>query len=97
MDDDTSADLLVANENTGEVSVLEGNGDGTFATADNYPAGFSSQSVAAGGTEAMHEAIDALSALGYKPAEVKRLLAQLETGGKSAEEIIRLALKRAVT
>lgn len=55
------------------------------------------QSVAAGGTEAMHEAIDALSALGYKPAEVKRLLAQLETGGKSAEEIIRLALKRAVT
>jgi Holliday junction resolvasome RuvABC DNA-binding subunit len=35
-------------------------------------------------------------ALGYKPAEVKRLLAQLDTDGKSAEEILRLALKRVV-
>jgi Holliday junction DNA helicase RuvA len=48
------------------------------------------------GTEPRHEAVDALVALGYKPAEIKRLLAQLETSGKSAEEIIRLALKRAV-
>ncbi|HSD68749.1 MAG TPA: Holliday junction branch migration protein RuvA [Woeseiaceae bacterium] len=46
--------------------------------------------------EPMHEAVDALAALGYKPAEVKRLLAHVESGGKSAEEIIRLALKRAV-
>lgn len=42
------------------------------------------------------EAVDALVALGYKPAEIKKLLAQLETSDKSAEEIIRLALKRAV-
>jgi Holliday junction DNA helicase RuvA len=47
-------------------------------------------------TEPRNEAVDALVALGYKPAEVKRLLAELETSGKSAEEIIRLALKRAV-
>ncbi len=52
--------------------------------------------VAAASSEPRNEAVDALVALGYKPAEVKRLLAQLETGGKSAEEIIRLALKRAV-
>lgn len=42
------------------------------------------------------EAIDALVALGYKPAEVNKLLAQLDLDGKSAEDIIRLALKRAV-
>ncbi len=47
-------------------------------------------------TEPRNEAVDALVALGYKPAEIKKLLAQLETSGKSAEEIIRLALKRAV-
>jgi Holliday junction DNA helicase RuvA len=47
-------------------------------------------------TEPRSEAVDALVALGYKPAEIKKLLAQLETSGKSAEEIIRLALKRAV-
>jgi holliday junction DNA helicase RuvA len=46
--------------------------------------------------EPRNEAVDALEALGYKPAEIKKLLAQLETSGKSAEEIIRLALKRAV-
>ena len=48
------------------------------------------------GTEPRNEAVDALVALGYKPAEINKLLAQLETSGKSAEEIIRLALKRAV-
>jgi Holliday junction DNA helicase RuvA len=47
-------------------------------------------------TEPRNEAVDALVALGYKPAEIKKLLAQLETSGKSAEEIIRLALKRTV-
>ncbi len=47
--------------------------------------------------EPRNEAVDALVVLGYKPAEINRLLAQLETGGKSAEEIIRLALKRAVS
>jgi len=42
------------------------------------------------------EAIDALVALGYKSTEVNKLLAQLDIEGKSAEDIIRLALKRAV-
>jgi Holliday junction DNA helicase RuvA len=51
---------------------------------------------AAARAEPRNEAADALVALGYKPAEVKRLLAQLDTDGKSAEEILRLALKRVV-
>ena len=48
-------------------------------------------------TDPRSEAIDALVALGYKPAEVKRLLAKLDTEDKSAEDIIRLALRQAVT
>ena len=48
-------------------------------------------------TDARSEAIDALVALGYKPAEVKRLLTKLDTKDKSAEDIIRLALRQAVT
>lgn len=42
------------------------------------------------------EAIDALVSLGYKPAEVKRLLASIDVADKSAEDIIRLALRQAV-
>ncbi len=42
------------------------------------------------------EAVDALIALGYKPAEVNKLVSALETDGKTAEDIIRLALRRAV-
>jgi holliday junction DNA helicase RuvA len=45
---------------------------------------------------ARSEAVDALVALGYKPAEVNKLVANLDTDDKSAEDIIRLALKRAV-
>ncbi len=41
------------------------------------------------------EAVDALVALGYKPREVNTLIAKLDTDGKSAEDIIRLALQRA--
>jgi holliday junction DNA helicase RuvA len=40
------------------------------------------------------EAVDALVSLGYKPAEVKRLLAQIDVKEKSAEDIIRLALRQ---
>jgi Holliday junction DNA helicase RuvA len=47
-------------------------------------------------TDSRSEAIDALVALGYRPAEVKRLLAKLEIEDKSAEDIIRLALRQAV-
>ncbi|MBT8079755.1 MAG: Holliday junction branch migration protein RuvA [Gammaproteobacteria bacterium] len=42
------------------------------------------------------EAADALVALGYKPAEVTRLLKQLDLDGLSTEDIIRQALKQAV-
>ncbi len=42
------------------------------------------------------EAVDALVALGYRPAEVTKLVAAIETDGQSAEDIIRAALKQAV-
>ncbi len=42
------------------------------------------------------EAVDALVSLGYKPTEVKRLLATIDIADKSAEDIIRLALRQAV-
>lgn len=59
-------------------------------------AGADAAKAGARGAEPRNEAVDALVSLGYKPAEINKLLAQLETSGKSAEEIIRLALKRAV-
>ena len=46
--------------------------------------------------DARNEAIDALVSLGYKPAEIKRLLATIDLKDKSAEDIIRLALRQAV-
>lgn len=46
--------------------------------------------------DARSEAADALVALGYKPAEVNRLLAQLDTNERPAEDIIRDALRQAV-
>jgi Holliday junction DNA helicase RuvA len=45
---------------------------------------------------ARNEAADALVALGYKPPEVKRLLSKLDTERKSAEDIIRMALRQSV-
>jgi Holliday junction DNA helicase RuvA len=44
---------------------------------------------------AKSEAVDALVALGYRPAEVTRLIGKLDTDGQSAEDIIRLALRQA--
>lgn len=41
------------------------------------------------------EAVDALIALGYKPKEVNNLIAKLDIDDKSAEDIIRLALRQA--
>ncbi len=41
------------------------------------------------------EAVDALVALGYKPKEVTKLIGTLDTDDKSAEDIIRLALRQA--
>ena len=46
--------------------------------------------------DARSEAVDALLSLGYKPAEVNRLLAQIDVREKTAEDIIRLALRQAV-
>jgi len=46
--------------------------------------------------DARTEAFDALAALGYKPAEIKKLLANMATEDMSAEDIIRKALKQAV-
>lgn len=43
---------------------------------------------------ARNEAVDALIALGFKSKEVNQLVDKLETDGKSAEDIIRLALKQ---
>jgi len=40
-----------------------------------------------------NEAFDALISLGYKANEINRLLAKLDTAEKSAEDIIRLALR----
>ncbi len=46
--------------------------------------------------DARGEAFDALVALGYRPAEVKRLIGDMDTTELSAEDIIRGALKKAV-
>jgi Holliday junction DNA helicase RuvA len=43
---------------------------------------------------AKSEAIDALISLGYKPREVQKLIGELDVDGKSAEDIIRLALRQ---
>ena len=43
------------------------------------------------------EAVDALIALGYKPAEVTKLVNSLDTDGQSAEDIIRSALRQAAS
>lgn len=48
-------------------------------------------------SDARSEASDALVALGYKPAEVSRLVSQLDTKDKSVADIIRLALRQAVS
>ena len=47
--------------------------------------------------DARSEAVDALVSLGYKTAEVKRLLDRIDVHDKSAEDIIRLALRQAAT
>ena len=44
-----------------------------------------------------NEAFDALISLGYRANEIKRLLGRLDTAEKSAEDIIRLALRQAVS
>lgn len=43
---------------------------------------------------ARNEAVDALVSLGYKSKEVNKLISKLDTDDKSAEDIIRLALRQ---
>ena len=43
---------------------------------------------------AKSEAVDALISLGYKPREVQKLIGELDVDGKTAEGIIRLALRQ---
>ncbi len=43
---------------------------------------------------ARSEAVDALISLGYKPREVQKLIGELDVDGKTAEDIIRLALRQ---
>lgn len=43
---------------------------------------------------AKSEAVDALISLGYKPREVQKLIGEIDVDGKSAEDIIRLALRQ---
>jgi len=45
--------------------------------------------------DARSEAFDALVALGYKPQEVKQLIGHIDVDDKSAEDIIRSALRQA--
>ena len=44
-------------------------------------------------SSATQEAVSALVALGYKPQDASKVISQVETGGESAEELIRLALR----
>jgi Holliday junction DNA helicase RuvA len=46
-------------------------------------------------TTAEHEALDALAALGYKPAEARRLIEQATPAGSTTAELLRAALKLA--
>ncbi len=61
---------------------------------DESPANALVARAAHGAGDSRSEAVDALLALGYKPTEVKRLLAKLDTKDKTAEDIIRLALRQ---
>lgn len=56
----------------------------------------SAAGVTAPPADARSEAFDALVALGYKPNEVQRLLGGVETADRSAEDMIRSALKKAI-
>lgn len=51
---------------------------------------------AAAGSGVLAEADAALAALGYKPREIAAMLAGMKAGGRSSEEIVREALRRAL-
>lgn len=64
--------------------------------ADRLPEGAEAVQVAAGGASGVEgEAQDALTALGYRPSEVVKMLKGLAREHASTEDLIREALKRA--
>lgn len=64
---------------------------------DAVAEGSTPQRVTTGGGDARAEAFDALCALGYRPAEVKRLLGKVDVDQRPAEDILRDALRQAVS
>ncbi len=64
----------------------------------HLPAGQSSTVTGGAGVgrSALDEAQSALISLGYKLAEANHLLADLETEGRSSEDVLRMALRRAM-
>ncbi len=64
---------------------------------DDLPAPLPGSPVASGGGGAQREAADALRALGYKDAEVNRLLREIADPELDAEGLIRKALQQAVS
>jgi holliday junction DNA helicase RuvA len=67
--------------------------DGVTAT---LPQGTSPSAVQATAESPVSEAVSALIALGYKPAEASRMVRAVETAGLGSEEIIRAALQSMV-
>jgi Holliday junction DNA helicase RuvA len=49
--------------------------------------------VAGSGDDALADAVSALIALGYRPADANRMARAADDGAKTSEEIIRAALK----
>jgi Holliday junction DNA helicase RuvA len=60
------------------------------------PEGVSPSSVQAAAESPVSEAVSALIALGYKPAEASRMVRAVESTGLGSEEIIRAALQSMV-
>jgi len=75
---DAKLDLAVANRGSGNVSILLGNGDGTFKAAVNSPAGPSPQSLAVGDFNGDHKldliVVDPGDLTNNKPGVVNLLL-----------------------
>lgn len=70
--------------------------DRLAGAAGGGPAPAADGGATAGASDAIGEAHNALTALGYKPAEATRLLKDLPGGELDSEALIREALKRAV-
>jgi Holliday junction DNA helicase RuvA len=66
--------------------------------ADRLPSGADAALITTtepGDAQAESEATSALLALGYRPAETLRMLADIDAAGQTAETLIREALRRA--